>query len=121
MSDQNEVPVVYVPASQIHKAVRNILVNEMGLGKESLGDIVKERVDASVQRRVDALLDPKRLDEMVSRQIGIVLGSTSWSRTPLADVINNAIKTHISQLVGSALKVELNLKHDPVGKEQDGK
>ena len=117
MNEQNEVPVVYIPASQVHKSVRNILANEYGISREKVMEMVDQKVAAAVKQRVDALFESQSMEAFIAKQIGTCLGSTSWSSTPMKDTIRASIETQIRQLVGSSLKVDMHLSHDPTAKE----
>ena len=117
VTEVKEVPVMYVPASQIHKSVRNILCNEMGVTADSVHKMVDAKVERAVKDRVDRIFESNHIDQFIAKQIGQALGGSSWNSTPLKDYIKSAIEKQIAQLVGSSLKVELHLEHNPQSKE----
>ena len=110
--------VIYVPASQIHKSVRNILANEYGINREKIAEMVNEKVNAAVKERLDRLFETKTMEEFIAKQIGSRLGATSnWDSTPMKSVIKDAIQRQISELVNTSMSVTLNLNHNPQEKK----
>ena len=112
-SESEMTPVMYVPASAIHKSVKNILANEMGITTEKIVEMINNKVEAAVMQRVNQLFEAKNMDAFIAKQVGLHLGATSWDSTPMKSVIQTAIQRHIQDLVNTSLTVQLNLNHNP--------
>lgn len=88
------------------KVVRNILANELGLSRDRVEELIKDRIDQHLQR-----MD---LEYLINCAVVGVLNdkvrTSHWDRTTIRAAIMDAARQHIANTL--ELSVKLKVPHD---------
>lgn len=85
------------------KIVRNILANELGLSRDRVEELIKERIDQHLQ-----CID---LELIINRAVVSVLNdkvrTSHWDRTTIRSSIMGAARQHIANSIELSVKVKV--------------
>ena len=78
----------------VHKAVRQVMFNELGLTKESLREDMRDLVYQTLHERVNKMLQSEEFTRMVADQIAHAMNAYAYygKKTELVDLVKNAVK-----------------------------
>jgi hypothetical protein len=84
-------------------AVRQVLMNELGLTRESVRAMASELVQASVDKHVRALIADGHIQKMVDSAVSKVLATNQWDSAALeriaAEAAGKAFQERVFQLM----------------------
>lgn len=90
------------------KIVRNILANELGLSRDRVEELIKERIDQHL-RRMD-------LEHLVNRAVVSVLNdkvrTSQWDRTTIRSAIMDAARQYIANSFELSVRVKVPTSND---------
>jgi hypothetical protein len=86
--------------------VRQILMNEMGLTRESIRDLTVEIVTTEVAKHVNYLLSSGQIEMMVSKTINDLARENRWDTNSLRSIVLNAAKLQIGEFIKENLVIK---------------
>lgn len=73
---------------ETHKAVKNILHNELGVTNEKIENLISEYIDKKFNKRVDDFLNSRSFEYLVERKV----------KDAVLPMVQYALKTQLSNL-----------------------
>lgn len=86
--------------------VRQVLMNELGLTRDAVRQITEEVVAQVAERKVEALLQEGKLEEMVMRAVAKQMRKSAYG-DPLEQVISQAILTAAKDYIREHVTIEV--------------
>lgn len=95
----------------VHIAVRNVLLNEIGITRDNVLQFVADRVDKVVREEVGKRFDS--LDRLVGNEIAKLMGEkpSRYGGDPFLEVIKKEIKQQIQDTVIRNMALTLNVAY----------
>jgi hypothetical protein len=84
-----------IPRKEIHKAVRNILCNELGLNEES----IKAMIENATEQKVKEFVASFSYDNYIREKTSKIWNSQKYTRTDIEEAIRNEIGGRIKKEV----------------------
>lgn len=78
-------------------AVRQILMNELGLTRESVRTMVEDIVKETLDRKIETMIAEGYLQKMVDQSINKVCANSQWDTAAIQTIISKAAGTAIQE------------------------
>lgn len=91
--------------SKEYNIFKNMLHNEMGIGREEIGEMVRQSIEKIVEKKVDDIFETKRFTTLLNRAISdVITGEESGRFSPPKEGIEDFIKKTIREKVAKEVK-----------------
>ncbi len=108
--------------SNIHKSVRNYLVNELDISKEYIHDYVDKRLDGFIQQYIVENCHSHKIKQTIAETVfqNIERGfqNGNYGRTDFETVVIAIIRSEVAARVKDLIKVSLVIKSDLIDESQ---
>lgn len=120
MTTENQSVNLTIPTQQIHKAVRNCLINEYGASKEVINNIVRTYVEQKVEEILrEHILQANWFNSFIERTItslikeGVQSGEWRYDKKePFTKFVKKEVRDAIQQHVIDNFDIKITEKND---------
>ena len=92
------------------KAIRQIIMNEFGITKDTIRKEMAKIVEEQAEKVVNILLSDNAVENLVSNKVSMFLTNNKYNKELLADRINLEVKKQVTDIVMKSLSVNIGIK-----------
>lgn len=85
--------------------VRQILMNELGLTRESIREVVREIVTDTVEKHLRNMTSQSEMERIIRDKVNEVVKDNRWEKDTMRDLIIHVARTEIEKFVASHIKI----------------
>jgi hypothetical protein len=115
MSDTSFNEAVSASLLQINKtviqhAVRQVMMNEMGLSREFIRNQAEELIKETIRKQADAMINTDRIDKLIVVEINKMLRHGNPYASNVEGMVAKEIQSRVAQMVKDKLAITFALK-----------
>lgn len=89
---------------QTTNQIRNILMNELGLTRESIRELATEIIDSTVEKHIKQLISDKYMQNLIEKNVIKALGNGQFDKDVLYSKMEDTITREFAQEIRSKLR-----------------
>lgn len=90
---------------KVKNQVRNVLMNELGLTRESIREMVEEIVGVAIKKHITLLLNSGHVDKAVTEYLNELTRESRFHGPTIRSMVREAMEKQVSEFVNSRIRI----------------